>query len=213
MGGLDPDIAELSHNPHWRLEQSQQFPAEDSVWASVPPYIGTLKGSLTHQREHFNCSKISKCQWRENMSSQGKDEEQSLLQVCYMVGNKTGPREKCPGIVCVLWLHLGKNWSKLARITEGFLQGQLWCLLMSGPHTWDEISSSTEEMWFTGQTASRMETCNPQTYPFDSINNASPVFFRGETEETTGSAIQYSSHPTSPQAHPGLAGVFCCFLV
>lgn len=43
-----------------------------------------------------------------------------------------------------------------------------------------------------------METRHPQAYLFDSINNASPVSFRGETEETMESVVQYSSHPTTP---------------
>ena len=45
-------------SPSWGLEQSQQFPAEGSVWAGLPPSAGSA-GFPIHQGEHFNCSEIS----------------------------------------------------------------------------------------------------------------------------------------------------------
>ena len=66
-------------------------------------------------------------------------------------------------------------------------------------------------MLFTGQKEVGWEHVIPKVTLFDSIHNASPAPSEGKLrKQQTDSAVQSSSHPISPQVHPGSVGVFCC---
>ena len=71
----------------------------------------------------------------------------------------------------------GKEQIKVSQDDRGFSSGKLGCLLKSGPHTSDGGWSFTEETLFARQTTGGMQTFSPPTYPFDFINNPSPVSF------------------------------------
>ena len=128
---------------------------------------------------------LVKFQWGESLSSQRKDQEQSLLQSVLPSGKENRAEEKVSlWSLCVMTAQAERTDRSKPGAQRVFSKASVHVCL-SLVHTLEmKAQVSQRKCYLLDKTTGRMGTCSPQTYPFDFINHSSPVSFWGKRKST-----------------------------